>query len=43
MEDPDMRFRFLLAEHLHKTVGELGSMPCLEFKGWEVYLANKKK
>ncbi len=36
-----MWFAFQLAEHLHKTVGEVLAMPAAEFSGWAAYFKIK--
>jgi hypothetical protein len=37
----DAEFEFFLAEHLHKTVAEIGEMSNEEFMRWNVYLGRK--
>lgn len=37
-----MEFRYQLATHLNKFVVELNEMTVVEYKGWKVFLSNKK-
>jgi len=37
-----MQFCFTLAEHLHKTVGEVQQMDAREFQGWVYWLSRKE-
>jgi hypothetical protein len=40
-ENGAAEFEFVLAEHLHKTVEEIGEMSNDEFMRWNVYLGRK--
>lgn len=40
-ENGDAAFEFQLAEHLHKTVAEIGEMPNDEYVRWYVWLGIK--
>jgi len=38
-----LQFRYYLAEHLHKTVGEINRMDIREFMGWVAWLEMRQK
>jgi len=40
---PDLQFKFLLAEHLHMTVAQIREMDVVEFAQWQIHLARQAR
>jgi len=40
---PDLQFRFMLAERLHMTVAQIREMDCVEYIQWQIHFQRRAK